>query len=106
MTWKMVMTEPRTRSASAGRRRDLQVSCERGIGNVRRSVGEYHLKAPFHLPLADFVTVWELQPNRVQVDFGLDIGKLGRGAFGNEQHQRWVNDVQTQRNLPRISSCP
>lgn len=90
----------------ADRRRELHVSYERGIGNVRRSVGEYHLKAPFHLPLADFVTVWELQPNRVQVDFGLEIGKLGRGAFGSEQHQRWVNDMQVQRSFAQVFFVP
>lgn len=40
--------------------------------------------------------MWELQPKRVQVDFGLEIGKFGRGAFGSEMHQRWVNDAETQ----------
>ena len=88
--------KPRKRS---DRLRSLLVTCERGIGNVRRSVGEYHLKKPFHLPVADFVTVWELQPQRVLIDFGLDIGKIGRGSFGNEMHRRWVNDMEMQREF-------
>lgn len=93
---KSAEKKPRKRS---DRLRSLLVTCERGIGNVRRSVGEYHLKKPFHLPLADFVTAWELQPQRVLIDFGLEIGKLGRGAFGNEMHRRWVNDIQVQREF-------
>jgi hypothetical protein len=80
-------------------RRQLVVTFERGTGNATRSVGEYHLKRPFHLPLADFITVWHLQPGRIKLDFGPEIGKLGRGAFGDENHRRWVNDVNVQASF-------
>lgn len=80
-------------------RRQLVVTHERGTGNATRSVGEYHLKRPFHLPLADFITVWHLQPGRIKLDFGPEIGRLGRGAFGDEHHRRWVNDINVQASF-------
>ena len=87
-------------------RRQLEVTCERGIGNARRSVGDYHLKRPFHIPLSYFITVWELQPGRVEMDFGPEAGKLGRGAFGNEAHRRWVNDVRVQADFASTFYVP
>jgi hypothetical protein len=87
-------------------RRQLSVTFERGIGNATRSVGEYHLKLPFYLPLADFITVWHLQPGRAKVDFGLENGKLARGAFGDEHHRRWVNDVNVQARFANTFFVP
>ena len=94
--------EPKSRSEV----RQLLVSYERGIGNMSRSVAEYHLKKPFYLPIADVVTPWHLQPGRNKVDFGIDIGKLGRGAFGNENHRRWVNDAQVQASFAKNFFVP
>jgi hypothetical protein len=73
---------------------------------ITAGVGEYHLKAPFHLPMADFITVWHLQPGRVKLDFGADFGKLGRVAFGDENHRRWVNDVNVQASFAHAFFVP
>ena len=93
--------EPKSRQI-----RQLLVSYERGIGDTSRSVAEYHLQKPFYLPIADVITPWHLQPGRNKVDFGIDIGKLGRGAFGNEYHRRWVNDAQVQASFAKNFYVP
>ena len=87
-------------------RRQLEVSYERGVGNVRRSVKDYHLKAPFFFPMADFITPWEFQPGRTRVEFGPEIGKLGRGAYNNEAHRRFVNDDEAQAKFAKFFYVP
>ena len=37
--------------------------------------------------------MWEQQPGRKRLDFGLNIGKMGQGSFCNEDHRRWVTDT-------------
>lgn len=87
-------------------KRKLQTISERGIGEGRRSVQEYHKKAPFHLKVADLVTPWENQPGRKRYDFGADIGKLEQGAFGDEIHRRWVNDAKEQSLFAKLFYVP
>lgn len=87
-------------------KRQLQVTLERGIGECRRSVGEYHSKAPFHLKVADLVTPWHNQPGRKRYDFGIDIGKIEQGAFGDEEHRRWVNDTEEQFMFAKFFYVP
>lgn len=87
-------------------RRQLEVSCERGVGDTSRSVSDYHARAPFFLKCADLVTPWDKQPGRVKVDFGMERGKLGMGAFGSEQHRRWVNDDQAQMEFAKRFYVP
>jgi len=87
-------------------KRQLQVTLERGIGESKRSVSQYHNRAPFHLKVADLVTPWQLQHNRRLFDFGLDMGKLEKGAFGDEDHRRWVHDPDEQSKFARLFYVP
>jgi hypothetical protein len=87
-------------------KRVLQVISERGIGEGRRLVSEYHSKAPFHLKVADLVTPWNNQPGRKRFDFGPQINKLEQGAFNDEAHRRWVNDTQELCEFARLFYVP
>jgi hypothetical protein len=87
-------------------RRQLLVTMERGIGECTRSVVAYHNKAPFHMSVADLVTPWENQPGRKKYDFGADIGKLEYGAFGDEEHRRWVNDIEQRHEFAKLFYIP
>jgi hypothetical protein len=94
--------KPKKRSIT----RQLELTRERGVGESTRCVGEYHKKAPFHLKVADLVTPWHKQPGRKTYDFGVDIGKLEQGAFGDENHRRWVNDAEEQRSFAQFFYVP
>lgn len=86
--------------------RELVVTYERGRGDTRRSVLEYHDKAPFYLPCSDFVTPWDRQPERKIMDVGHERGKLAEGAFGLEAHARWFNSDEQQARFAEAFSVP
>ena len=86
--------------------RELHVTYERGKGDTKRSVLEYHDKAPFFLPCSDFVTPWDKQPGRNIMDVGYERGKLAEGAFGIEAHARWFNSHEQQAKFAEAFSVP
>jgi hypothetical protein len=94
--------KPRNRQKT----RQLQPLHERGLGETSRLVSEYHLKAPFFLPIAELVTPWEKQPGRVTYQFGPDVGKLEVGAFGDTFHRNWINDRVEQGEFAKLFFVP
>lgn len=95
-------SKPRNRQKT----RQLQPLHERGLGETSRLVSEYHLKAPFFLPIAELVTPWERQQGRVRYQFGPDVGKLEVGAFGDTFHRKWINDQAEQSEFAKYFFVP
>ena len=88
------------------KQRDLVVTCERGRGDVRRTVNEYRSKAPFFLPCADVVTPWDMQPGRQLLGFGVHVGRLAVGAFGSAEHACWMRSDERQTEFARRFGVP
>jgi hypothetical protein len=88
------------------KQRELLVVHERGRGDTRRRVQDYSSERPFFLPCADVVAPWKKQPERRLIDFGSDFGRLAEGAFGSNEHARWLDSEQRQMDFAERFSVP